>query len=143
MSEARGGGFLLGRAAKAMGRRFEALMREAGLGDIGPGEGRLVYLLWRAGPSRQGELAARAGVDKSTLALTLARMERKAMVTRDADAGDGRGRVVGLSPAMAERAPAFEAVSARMTELFYAGLSPAETAAFEATLERVLANLEG
>lgn len=125
-----------------MGRRFEALMSEAGLGDIGPGEGRLVYLIWRAGPLRQGELAARAGVDKSTLAITLARMERKSMVTREPDATDGRGQVVSLSPATAERAPAFEAVSTRMTELFYAGLSEAEATAFERTLESVLANLE-
>jgi DNA-binding MarR family transcriptional regulator len=137
----RRGGFLVERVSRSMARSFSDLMRERGLGDIGPGEGRLVYLLWRGGPCRQGELAAKAGIDKSTLALTVARMERKGMVRRDSDGDDGRGVVVSLAPAAAARAEAFEGVSAAMTDLFYRGISDAEIDAFEATLARILGNL--
>ncbi|MBU0927717.1 MAG: MarR family winged helix-turn-helix transcriptional regulator [Spirochaetes bacterium] len=136
------GGYLLGRVAKAMGQRFKALMREAGLGDIGPGEGRVVYLLWRGGSIRQGELAAEAGIDKSTLALTLARMERKGFVERRAAGDDARGVVVSLGPAMAARAPAFGSVSEAMNRIFYRGLSDPEIEDLESTLERILDNLE-
>jgi DNA-binding MarR family transcriptional regulator len=136
------GGYLLGRVAKAMSREFESLMKEHGLGDIGSGEGRVIYLLWSSGPSRQGELAEKAGVDKSTMALTLSRMEGKGMVARAHDGTDGRGVLVALSAAAAVRAPAFEAVSASMNERFYRGFSEPEINAFEWTLERVLGNLE-
>ena len=138
----RRGGYLINRVSRSMARVFEALKKDAGLGDIGAGEGRLVYLLWRSGPLRQGELAAKAGIDKSTLALTLARMERKGLVDRRADEEDGRGTIVSISGAAVSRAGAFEDVSKRMNELFYQGLSNTEIDAFEATLERVLANLE-
>lgn len=139
---ARRGGSLVGAVGRAMARAFGRIMAEEGLADVGPGEGRLVYLLWKDGPARQKSLARRAGIDKSTLALTLARMEAKGMVTRGPDPTDGRAVAVSLSPAMAERAPAFERASARMNALFYGGIPDAEIDAFEATLARVLANLE-
>jgi DNA-binding MarR family transcriptional regulator len=125
-----------------MGRIFESAMGERGLGDIGPGEGRVIYLLWSAGPLRQGELAAKAGVDKSTMALTLSRMERKDMVRRDPDGEDGRGVIVTLSASAAARATAFQSVSDSMNERFYRGLSAPEIESFERTLERILGNLE-
>jgi len=138
----RRGGYLLNRVARSMGRIFESLMRDASLSDIGNGEGRLVYLLWKKGPVRQGELTAKAGIDKSTLALTLSRMEKKGLVSRQPDEVDGRGVVVSISESAAARAPAFESVSNKMNALFYRGLSEREIDSFEATLERILANLE-
>ncbi|HCM25701.1 MAG: hypothetical protein A2Z99_03160 [Treponema sp. GWB1_62_6] len=136
----RRGGYLLSNVARAMGRKFEALMKDAGLGDIGSGEGRLVYLLWRDGPMRQGELAAKAGIDKSTLALTLARMERKDLVERRQDDDDGRAVIVSVSASAALRAPSFDLVSNEMNEFFYAGLAEGEIDAFEATLKKILLN---
>jgi DNA-binding MarR family transcriptional regulator len=124
-----------------MGRVFACLMKEAGLGDIGSGEGSVLYILWRSGPLRQGVLAAKAGIDKSTLALTLSRMERKGWVTRCPDPDDARAALVSISGTAAARAPAFESVSRKMNELFYDGLADAEIDAFESTLERILENL--
>jgi len=138
----RRGGYLLGRVNRAMARSFESLMKNAGLGDIGNGEGRLVYLLWRNGPLRQGELAAKAGIDKSTLTLTLSKMERKGLVDRRPDEGDGRGVIVSVSKSAAIRADAFELVSSQMNELFFRGVSDAEIDVFEEMLERILVNLE-
>lgn len=126
-----------------MGRIFEALMREEGLSDIGSGEGRLVYLLWTNGPLRQGELAAKAGIDKSTLALTLARMERKGLVQRTKDGKDARGVMVSLGAEAASHAVAYARVSEKMGSLFYRGIPDADITHFETILEQVLANLEG
>ncbi len=141
--EERRGGFLLSRLSRSMAKRFAALMKEEGLDDIGSGEGRLVYLLWKAGPLRQGELAARAGIDKSTLALTLARMERKGLVSRGSASDDGRGVIVALGRDAAAHGEAFRRVSEKMGELFYRGLGAPDIDAFERTLERILKNVEG
>lgn len=138
----RRGGFLISRVSRAMGRSFEALMREEGLSDIGSGEGRLIYILWRDGPTRQGELAVKAGIDKSTLALTLARMERKGLVARARESEDGRTVTVSLGVDAAVHGAGYERVSKKMLDLFYSGLTEADIDAFETTLERILANLE-
>lgn len=138
----RRGGYLIGRVSRSMGRVFASLMKEAGLADIGSGEGSVLYILWRSGELRQGALATKAGVDKSTLALTLSRMERKGWVLRRPDPDDARAALVSISATAAARSPAFESVSRRMNDLFYDGLSDAEIDAFESTLKRVLENLE-
>jgi MarR family transcriptional regulator, organic hydroperoxide resistance regulator len=125
-----------------MGRIFEALMREEGLSAIGSGEGRLVYLLWTNGPLRQGELAAKAGIDKSTLALTLARMERKGLVQRSKEEKDARVVTVSLGADAVAHGAAYERVSEKMGDLFYRGIPDADIMHFEAILKRILANLE-
>lgn len=135
------GGYLLGRVSRAMGKAFEAIMREEGLADVGRGEGSVLYILWKSGPLRQSGLAAKAGVDKSTLALTLARMERKGWVVRQPDEADARAVTVELTTEATSRVPAFEMVSARMNALFYAGMGEDDIRRFETTLERILANL--
>ena len=137
----RRGGFLLSRISRAMGKKFEGLMREEGLSEIGSGEGRLVYLLWRDGPMRQGELAVKAGIDKSTLALTLARMEPKGLIQRGKEGRDGRVVTVRLGADAVAHGAAYERVSERMSGLFYLGISDKEIAAFETTLEKILSNL--
>lgn len=139
----RRGGWLIGRVARSMGRVFEGLMKECGLGDIGSGEGGILYALWKTGPLRQKELAAKVGIDKSTLALTLSRMEAKGLVSRGPAEEDRRGIVVSISPSARSRVPAFEEVSRRMNQRFYTGLDEAQIDAFEATLELILRNLEG
>jgi DNA-binding MarR family transcriptional regulator len=141
-AKARRGGYLITRVSRAMGRSFEALMREEGLSNIGSGEGRIVYLLWRDGAHRQGELASKAGVDKSTLALTLARMERKGLVERRKDTEDARSVVVSLGVNAAAHGAAYERVSLRMGDIFYRGLSAEQIEGFESILEKIIENLE-
>ena len=136
------GGFLISRISRAMAKKFAALMKEKGLSEIGSGEGRLVYLLWRDGPTRQGELAVKAGIDKSTLAITLARMERKNLVVRKCEETDGRAVTVSLGPDAAAHGEAYARVSTEMGEIFYRDLDDESVQAFETTLERILANLE-
>ncbi len=138
----RGGGFLLSRISRAMAKKFATLMKAEGLSEIGSGEGRLVYLLWKDGPMRQGELAVKAGIDKSTLALTLTRMERKGLAVRGHEGKDGRAVMVSLGPDAAAHGEAYARVSAEMGGIFYRGLDQKSIDAFEATLEKILSNLE-
>ncbi len=138
----RRGGFLLSRVSRAMAKRFASLMKEEGLEEIGSGEGRLVYLLWKDGPLRQGELAERARIDKSTLALTLARMGRKGLVSRARAGDDARAVIVALGKDAAAHGEAYRRVSEKMGEVFYRGIGEPDIDAFERTLARILENVE-
>jgi DNA-binding MarR family transcriptional regulator len=136
------GGFLLGKASRLSAKRFERLMREAGGAALEAGQGRVVYLLWKEGELAQKELAVLAGLDKSTLALTLDRLEEKGLVLRRQDGGDGRRSLVSASPKAKAAYEAWEGASRDMSELFYRGFDAAERRLFEGFLRRIIANLE-
>lgn len=138
-----GGGFLLGVAARLSERRFGALLREAGLGGLEAGQGRIVYLLWKEGEVSQTALGRMAGLDKSGLALNLAKLEASGYASRRPDPADGRRVLVSPGPAVKRALAGFAAVSAAMEARFYCGFKVAERKAFEAYLRRIIANLEG
>jgi DNA-binding MarR family transcriptional regulator len=138
---AREGGFLVSRVHLVGQRAFARMLREAGLEEYGSGTGRIFFALWREESLGQKELAERTGMDKSTLALTLDRLEAEGRIARQRDPDDGRRTIVRASAETRRRAEEFARVSARMTELFYSGFSDTEIGAFEASLRRILGNL--
>ena len=137
-----GGGFLLGVAARLSERRFGALLREAGLGDLEAGQGRIVYILWREGEVSQTILGRMTGLDKSGLALSLSKLELSGYARRRADPADGRRVLVSPGPAVKKALTRFAAVSAGMDGLFYAGFKASERKNFEASLRRIISNLD-
>jgi DNA-binding MarR family transcriptional regulator len=141
-AESSAGGFLLGKAARLSEKAFARVLRGAGLDSFEPGQGRIIFVLSDKGPLGQKELASIVGLDKSSLALTLDRMEEKGLVARRRDEADARRSIVSLRGGMALDPGAYEEVSAEMTALFYKGFSRKERADFEAMLERVISNLE-
>jgi DNA-binding MarR family transcriptional regulator len=71
------------------------------LGPTGVNARELAVLLLLAGrePESQQQAAARLGVDRTTMVGLLDGLEGKGLVTRQADAGDRRRNVVGLTDA--------------------------------------------
>lgn len=136
------GGTLLSQANQLSGRVFARVLKRHGLSDINPGQGRILFALWREDGLSQVELAKRTKLDKSTLALMLERMEKQGQVSRRADPKDSRIRIVSLTEANKALHAAYAAASREMTGIFYAGMDPGEIDAFEAALRRVVANLE-
>ncbi|HRY54537.1 MAG TPA: MarR family transcriptional regulator [Spirochaetia bacterium] len=137
------GGFLLAKVHQVSGRVFARLLREAGDFPINPAQGRILFALWRAGrPLPMGELAAETALEPSTLTSMLDRLEAAGLARRSPSPSDRR--VVLVERGEADRAleERYAELSARMTGLFYGDLGEAEVAAFEASLERILANLE-
>lgn len=65
--------------------------------------------LHRAGPQSPGALADGQGVDRSQMSRHLARLESHGLVVRTGHLGDGRRRVVELTPLGSERVRAFDA----------------------------------
>jgi MarR family transcriptional regulator, transcriptional regulator for hemolysin len=86
--------FLLNQAAYAFEARLAAALAEHGLTV------REYCVLWKAdeGERTQQEIAELAGLDKSTLVLTLDRLEERGLVERRVSDADRRARVVAVTP---------------------------------------------
>ncbi len=138
----REGGNLVSKVHQLSGRIFARILKAHGVEELNPAQGRIIYELWKQDGIGQAELAARTKLDKSTLALMLDRLERRGQLRRGRDARDGRRRVLRVTEENRAMHPAYRAASREMASLFYGGMSKAEIDAFEATLRKVLANLE-
>jgi MarR family transcriptional regulator for hemolysin len=86
--------FLLNQAAYAFEARLAAALAEHGLTV------REYCVLWKADEAvrTQQEIAELAGLDKSTLVLTLDRLEQRGLVERRVSDIDRRARVVAVTP---------------------------------------------
>lgn len=137
----REGGALLAQVHRLSGRVFARLLKRHGL-DLNPAQGRILYALWREDGLSQTELCERTKLDKSTLALMLERMEAGGQVRREVDCDDVRKKRVVLTERSLALRERWGTVSREMLDLYYADLSEQEIDAFEATLRRILSNLE-
>ncbi len=136
----RRGGFLVAKIHRTGGRVFARMLLERGL-EINPAQGRVLFVLWEEGPMTIHELAKRSGLVKSTLTSTLDRLEAQGQVVRIRDAEDRRKITIALTPKNRALHRLYDQVSQEMTDVFYRGFAPAEIAAFESHLERILSNL--
>lgn len=136
------GGVLVAQVHQLAGRLFARILKRHGVEELNPAQGRLVYALWREDGLTQAELAQRTKLDKSTLALMLARLEEAGQVRRRTDDSDARVRRVFLTARNRRLHGAYGAVSAEMLAHYYHGLGAREIAAFETTLRTIIGNLE-
>lgn len=136
------GGVLVAQAHQLAGRLFTRILREEGIEELNPAQGRIIFALWREDGLTQAELAARTKLDKSTLALMLARLEEAGQVRRRSDPADARLRRVHLTAQNRRLHETYLRASRRMIELYYDGCSAAEITRFERTLRHIIDNLE-
>lgn len=138
----REGGSLIAQVHRLGSRIFTRLLRDEGEEELNPAQGRILYELWKEDGLRQGELARRTKLDKSSLALALSRMETEGRIYRQKMEDDGRSRAVYCSASTKKMKAAYDIASEQMTSLFYAGMSAKEIDTFESGLRRIIANLE-
>ncbi len=138
----REGGNLISKVHQLSGRLFARILKEHGVNELNPAQGRIIYELWREDGISHGQLAARTKLDKSTLALMLERLERQGQLRRNRDPQDARRRVLRLTEKNRAVHAAYEAASKEMVSVFYRGLPEAGIDAFEASLRKILANVE-
>lgn len=137
----REGGFLIGKIYHVGGRVFARLLKSCGIEEFNPAQGRIIFALWQGDGIPIQTLAARTALKKSTLTSMLDRLEEDGWITRERSADDRRSIHIRLTDKHLEHQDRYVAVSAEMSELFYAGLSPSEIDRFEDTLRRILANV--
>ena len=141
MKTQREGGFLITKIHQVAGRIFARKLREHGIEEINPAQGRILFVLWREDSIPISELARRTSLEKSTLTTMLDRLETSGFLERVRCCDDRR--VIRVRRTQKDRAwqKAYVAVSEDMNRLFYAGLAEQEIDRFENTLRHVLGNL--
>lgn len=86
----------LQRAARAVARRFDEVMRPLGLTN---GQFSLLMSLNRPEPPTIGRVAAVLAMDRTTITASLKPLERRGLLTVTVDAADKRSRRLSLTPA--------------------------------------------
>ncbi len=141
MEKQKQGGFLIARIHQLAGRIFTRMLKEHGIDELNPAQGRIMFVLWRHDEIPIYELAKRTSLGKSTLTSMLNRLENTGFIKRIHSKDDRRTILIKRT----EKDKAFQdlyvAVSQQMTKLFYNGFSKNEIERFEEYLKRILDNL--
>ena len=84
------------RAARRIGRRFDAALRPFGLTN---GQFSLLMSLNRPEPARMAGVADLLAIDRTTLTAALKPLQRRGLVEITGDPADARSRLLSLTPA--------------------------------------------
>ncbi|MEN6389280.1 MAG: MarR family transcriptional regulator [Syntrophomonas sp.] len=142
LQSARAGGFLIARVHYLADRLFARKLKEYGIKDLNPAQGRIMFVLWRRNGIPIQELVRQTSLGKSTLTSMLDRLEAAGHLNRQVDPRDRRSLLVSAREMTIEEERLYEAVSREMAGEFYCGLSEAEIDQFERTLIHILNNLD-
>ncbi len=96
-------------AARLFAREMDEALRPFGLMS---GQLPVIFALADGKPQPQRELVRLAAVEQSTMAKTLARMERDGLIQRTPDPNDRRSALISLSSSAANRLPDISAAVA-------------------------------
>ncbi len=140
MMSQRSGGFLVTQIHHLGRRVFSELLKERGL-DIGPGQGRILFVLWQEDCVPINELIKKTLLRKSTLSELLDSLEIAGHVRRVQSEDDKRKVLIELTEKTRKLLNVYIEVSVEMTNIFYKGFQPQEIEQFETYLQRVLDNL--
>ena len=141
MKSLRQGGFLIAKIHQLAGRIFARMLKEYGIEEINPAQGRILFALWQKDGIPIQELSERTSLEKSTLTSMLDRLEHTGYIVRTPCSNDRRKILIRLTEKNEQMKEAYERVSAAMTGLFYRGFTEDEIDRFETCLERIFANL--
>ncbi len=132
-------GYMTNWAARLFARELE---RQLAPTAIAPAYMPVLFALGDGSTLTQKELARRAAVEQPTMAATLNRMERDAMIDRHPDPGDKRSALVALTPLALGKVETVERVVSAINTLALEQLTPAERSQFLSLLARIIGVLE-
>jgi DNA-binding MarR family transcriptional regulator len=141
MKDQRQGGFLVARIHQLGGRIFARMLKERGVDEINPAQGRIMFVLWRRDGLTISDLARRTQLGKSTLTSMLDRLEDGGWLRREPSARDRREIIIRRTEKDKALEKLYVEVSEAMAGVWYAGFEGTEIDRFEADLERILDNL--
>ncbi|NVM18421.1 MAG: MarR family transcriptional regulator [Candidatus Lokiarchaeota archaeon] len=141
MSDQREGGFLLAKIHQITNRIFKQMLKEYGINELNPGQGRILFALWQSDDIPISELSKKTQLTKSSLTTMLDRLKNAGFLKLGPDKNDRRISRVKLSEKSKNLQEKFVDVSKKMTEVFYGTLSEEEIDQFEGYLRKILNNL--
>lgn len=141
MEKLREGGMLVARLHQVSGRVFAKKLKEYGIEEINPAQGRILFVLWENDGIPIRALAEKTMLEKSTLTSMLDRLEDAGYVTRTPSKEDRREIIISRTEKDRAFQKLYNEVSEDMTRLFYEGLTEKEVDQFEAWMRRILDNM--
>jgi DNA-binding MarR family transcriptional regulator len=123
------------------GRIFARKLKQHGIDEINPAQGRLMFVLWREDGISINELAKRTSLKKSTLTSMLDRLEATGHLKRVPSRTDRRQVLIRRTAKDIALENVYVEASQDMTKLFYKGFTVADVSRFEEDLHRILENL--
>lgn len=141
MGKLREGGMLVAKIHQVSGRVFAKKLKDYGISEINPAQGRILFVLWENDGIPIRALAEKTLLEKSTLTSMLDRLEETGYITRVPSKEDRREVVIRRTEKDRALQKLYGEVSADMTNLFYRGLSGQEVDSLEAGLKKILHNL--
>lgn len=140
MMSQREGGFLITKIHHLGRRVFGELLKQKEI-EIGPGQGRILFALWKEDGVPINDLAKRTLLRKSTLSELLDNLEETGYIERVQSQEDRRKVLIRITEKTRKLQKTYIDLSVSMTKLFYHGFTKEEIDEFEAYLLRVLDNL--
>ena len=137
------GGFQISKIKQLGDRVFEKILTAQGIEAFNGAQGRILYVLWQEDGVPIKTIAERCGLAITSLTTMLERMEKSGLIIRQQDSGDKRKILIFLTDKAKALKEDYDAVSDRMSAIFYQGFTEEEIRTFEEHLERIRLNLEG
>lgn len=137
------GGFQISKIKQLGDRVFEKILTAQGIEAFNGAQGRILYVLWQEDGVPIKTIAERCGLAITSLTTMLERMEKSGLIIRQQDSGDKRKTLIFLTDKAKALKEDYDAVSDRMSAIFYQGFTEEEIRNFEKHLERIRLNLEG
>ena len=141
MEDQHEGGFLIAKIHQITNRMFTQMLKEYGIKELNPGQGRILFALWQEDDVSIRELSKKTQLTKSTLTTMLDRLENADFLKRGSDKNDRRIIKVKLSEKSKKLQKKYVDVSTKMTDVFYGTFTEEEIDQFEEYLRRILNNL--
>ncbi len=135
------GGYLISKIHQTSDRVFNRLLKEAGIEEINPAQGRILFALWKRDDIPITELAKETLLHKSTLTKMLDNLEESGHIRRRYPPENRRTVYIQLTDENRRLKAKYEAVSERMRAIYYKGFTGEEVNQLGDLLERVLENL--
>ena len=137
------GGFQISKIKQLGDRVFEKILTAQGIEAFNGAQGRILYVLWQEDGVPIKTIAERCGLAITSLTTMLERMEKSGLIIRQQDSGDKRKTLIFLTDKAKALKEDYDAVSDRMSIIFYQGFTEEEIRNFEEHLERIRLKLEG
>ena len=136
----REGGLLVSQVDQLSNKIFSQILKKHKF-EIHPGQGRVLFVLWRNDGISMNELRKKTIISKSTLTGIIDGLENTGQVKRTRSTDDRRKIFINLTEEGIKSREKAVKVSQEMTEIFYKGISDQEIDQFEKTLQKILNNL--
>ena len=137
------GGFQISKIKQLGDRVFEKILTAQGIEAFNGAQGRILYVLGQEDGVPIKTISERCGLAITSLTTMLERMEKSGLIIRQQDSGDKRKTLIFLTDKAKALKEDYDAVSDRMSTIFYQGFTEEEIRNFEEHLERIRLNLEG